>query len=577
MPIEDIIFDSSQIWECLNRADTLGHDTMMVCVECPFISATIAKSEPTIKIVLSLFSGDELLGERLVTTSYRQHQFLVPISAAHRHLPLVIKTKVIEFAGVNAQQKFITQLESCLRRDLVNSIEEKMIWVFGSPRSGSTWLARDIICRLPSQSRPSDVGRNRLVDEMGIGTVLGAFLFDPEHFYKIDQVVDHRDPGPDLETATARRAIRNEPLFQRILFKNYNNPESMLSDRTRHAIRDLIREATFNHVLLYWGVLNYDRVVFKAPNEGHAADLLMEALPKACMIFLIRDGRDVVKSRFSPFASRVLAKSEDPELRRAAVAYYAHQWNWHTDIVRSAYDAHDPARRLLLTYEELRRESEDAFLRLARFLNAPMEPQALKDLISEVRLENVAETERGPDQPRQEGKIGGYRSYFSPDEIKLMTSIMTDSLVRYGYDRKASVLPKLAVQFLDVRDRMPEGISLFVANGLYHDLWCADRVLLICSLPHPVRSVSVTCQIPADFFSVHHSWTITFTGDNYSRTATIVDQNPITLTLPLVREKDEPITLTFSSDKSIFPSKDLGQVDERRLSFSIVRIEVARS
>ena len=70
-------------------------------------------------------------------------------------------------------------------------------------------------------------------------------------------------------------------------------------------------------------MLNYDRVVFKAPNEGHAADLLMEALPKVGMIFLIRDGRNVVKSRFSPFASRILAKSEDPGLRRAAVAYYA--------------------------------------------------------------------------------------------------------------------------------------------------------------------------------------------------------------------------------------------------------------
>ena len=55
-----------------------------------------------------------------------------------------------------------------------------------------------------------------------------------------------------------------------------------------------------------------------------------------------------------------------------------------------------------------------------------MDPQALKELIAEVRLENVPETERGPDQPRQEGKIGGYRSYFSPDEIKLMTSIMAE-------------------------------------------------------------------------------------------------------------------------------------------------------
>ena len=136
-----------------------------------------------------------------------------------------------------------------------------------------------------------------------------------------------------------------------------------------------------------------------------------------------------------------------------------------------------------------------------------------------------------------------------------MTSIMADNLVRYGYDRKASVLPTLAVQFLDVGDRMPAGISLFVANGLYHDLWCADRALLICSLPHPVRSVSVTCQIPADFFSVHHSWTITFTGGNYSRTATIVDKNPITLTLPLVRKKENTLRSLFLPTSLFFRAR----------------------
>ena len=544
----------------------------MINVSCPFVSATIAKSNATIKIVLSLFFGAELLGERLVTTSYRQHQFLVPISEALGRFPMVIKTNVVEFAGCESEQSFSIQLESCLRRDLVNSIEEKMIWVFGSPRSGSTWLARDIICRLPSQGLV-------LLTLRAIALLMkwASGLSSAHSCSNLNtSTISIRSSSIAIRVLTWIRRPDGAPFAVAPCFRgSYSrisitqNPCCLLEHGTQ--IRDMIREATFNHVLSYWGVLNYDRVVFKAPNEGHAADLLMEALPKAHMIFLIRDGRDVVKSRFSPFASRVLAESKDPELRRAAVAYYSHQWNWHIDIVRSAYNAHDPTRRLRLTYEELRRESEDAFVRLARFLSVPMEPQALKELIAAVRLENVPEADRGPDQPRQEGKIGAYRSYFSPDEIQLMTSIMTDNLIRYGYDRRTPLPPKLTDQFPN--DRLPEEISLFVANGLYHDLWCSDRVLLICALPHAVCSVSVTCQIPADFFSVYPSWTITFTGGRYSRSATIIDKNPVTLTLPLVVEKDEPITLTFSCDKSIFPNKDLGQADKRRLSFSIVRIE----
>ena len=112
MSTAEIILKSEQIRECLNRADTLGHDTVMVRVQCPFISATIAKSEPTIKIVLSLFSGDELLGERLVTTSYRQHQFLLPISLALGRFPMIIKTKVVEFAECEAEPNFDIQFES---------------------------------------------------------------------------------------------------------------------------------------------------------------------------------------------------------------------------------------------------------------------------------------------------------------------------------------------------------------------------------------------------------------------------------------------------------------------------------
>ena len=194
-----------------------------------------------------------------------------------------------------------------------------------------------------------------------------------------------------------------------------------------------------------------------------------------------------------------------------------------------------------------------------------------------MQLENFPESERGPDLPRQEGKIGAYRSHFTPDETQLMTTIMAENLICYGYDRKAADLPTLVDHFPDAGDRLPEGISLFVANGLYHDLWCSDRALLVCSLPHAVRSVSVTCQIPPDFFSVHHSWTITLAGAGYFRTTTIVDERPVTLMLPVAAKKDEPITLTFSSDKSIIPNKELGQGDERRLSFSIVRIVATKS
>jgi len=53
-------------------------------------------------------------------------------------------------------------------------------------------------------------------------------------------------------------------------------------------------------------------------------------------IFLMRDGRDVMKSRFSPFGSIDLAKTSDPALRRHAIAFYSHFWNFQVDIMKSS-------------------------------------------------------------------------------------------------------------------------------------------------------------------------------------------------------------------------------------------------
>ncbi len=245
--------------------------------------------------------------------------------------------------------------------------------------------------------------------------------------------------------------------------------------------------------------------------------------------------------------------------------------------MQRAYDAHDPARRLLITYEELRRESKDAFMRLMEFVDAPMGKDALEKMITDVRLENFPAAERGPDLPRQEGKIGAYRSNFSADEIQLMTSIMADNLTRYGYHDGAPSSLSPEAWFPDVRDRLPAGLSPVIVNGLYHDLWSADCANLAWSTPEAIRSVSATLYIPAAFFSVHSAWTITVSGGGHSKTTTIVNANPVTVTLPITAEENEHISLAFSCDRSVVPSEDLGQSDERRLAFSIIKIDAKKS
>jgi len=56
-----------------------------------------------------------------------------------------------------------------LENELYDKLETKLIWIFGTPRSGSTWLAHDILKR----------DRIKSIDETMLGAQLGAFYDNP--------------------------------------------------------------------------------------------------------------------------------------------------------------------------------------------------------------------------------------------------------------------------------------------------------------------------------------------------------------------------------------------------------------
>jgi hypothetical protein len=196
---------------------------------------------------------------------------------------------------------------------------------------------------------------------------------------------------------------------------------------------DIVRETTIRHVINEWGLIGYRKVVFKMPNDSHAADIIMEAFPQSIMILLIRDGRDVMRSRFSPFASRILAETTDPALRLNAIAFYSHFWNFQIDIMLAAFEAHAPERRLLVHYENLRMAPIVAAREIFDRSGIAISDADLEELIERTTLENIPESEKGPDKPRQTGLIGKYASTFTEQEIHLMDMIMGSNLRRFGY------------------------------------------------------------------------------------------------------------------------------------------------
>lgn len=367
----------------------------------------------------------EVIDKRLFHKWYGRHQFLIPIPSFRRDEQELSLTAAPTRRGAmpKAECIFDVALLMTSKNQLWREFEERAIWVFSTARSGSSWLAMDVLC-FNEQARP--------VDESGVGRMFAPLQWDAERFFDIASRPFHIESGFDYELGRAQRKRDILPLFERV-FTALDRENAILSRHNFDKYHQLLKDVVLEHVLNEWGMLDFQRFVFKMPNDSHGADFIMRAFPRSHMVFLMRDGRDVMRSRFSPFSSQILAEEADLELRRYAIAFYSHFWNFQVDIIRSAFEAHPPEKRLLVYYEALRKDPLAAIWELYNHLGYETSDDEIRRVAEATRLENVPESERGPDKPRQTGHVGGFRNTFSEDEIALMEAIMGDNLSRYGY------------------------------------------------------------------------------------------------------------------------------------------------
>ena len=355
---------------------------------------------------------------------YGQHQFFVPICE-------LLDGGTIELAAVPTKvgepraepPEFFVSVMLASKDEIQARLAQGAIWLFSTARAGSTWLSSDLLCA-GERARP--------IDESGVGRMFAPLQWDAERFYDLaTRAPGYAESGSAFENGGAMRTASFLPPFER-QFADMRLENQILSRRNFELYHRLLREAALAHVMNEWGCLDFSRTVFKCPNEAHAADYVMRAFPESAMIFLIRDGRDVMRSRFSAFGSEELAETAHKSLRLHAIAYYSHWWNFQVDIIASAYAAHAPERRVFVKYEDLRRNTEEAAAEIFRGVGLDVTPEELQRLVRETRLENF--TDRGSDKPRQNGRVGGFQSVFDHEEIALMNAIMGPNLRKYGYD-----------------------------------------------------------------------------------------------------------------------------------------------
>jgi hypothetical protein len=273
---------------------------------------------------------------------------------------------------------------------------ENMIWIFGSGRSGSTWL----------RSMMGDLDRHQLWEEPMVGKLFGEF-------YDRSMEAELQRPDFIMSNATRRGWIR--------------------------ALRNFVLGcASYAHPRL--GADDY--LVVKEPNGSMGAALLMEALPESRMILLIRDPRDIVSSQLDGARQGgwMYERKENEDWKRRAmpdknpdnfVRNRSRKYLLHAGSAKEAYDAHS-GFKVLVRYEDLRADTLTEMRRIYSTLGIEVDQDELARIVEKHSWENIPEDQKGEGKFYRKASPGGWREDLTPEQAKIIEK-MTAPLLEEFY------------------------------------------------------------------------------------------------------------------------------------------------
>src|SRR5918993_5601131 len=263
---------------------------------------------------------------------------------------------------------------------------ENMIWMFGSGRTGSSWLS----------TMMGDLDGNARWNEPYVGELFGTAYY----IRAGDRMRGRKDYalGDDYREAWIR-SIRN------FVLEGANARFSGPDENVYLAIKE--------------------------PNGSIGAPLLAEAFPESRMILLVRDPRDVVSSamaaqRKGSWGEGWRASADNGSLADTDPDEFARQWaNMYAVSLgnaRKAYEVHK-GPRVVVRYEDLRADTLKTMRQLYSKLDIPVGEEELAGSVERHAWENVPENKKGPDKPHRKATPGGWKEDLTPEQARIVEEL----------------------------------------------------------------------------------------------------------------------------------------------------------
>jgi len=170
-------------------------------------------------------------------------------------------------------------------------------------------------------------------------------------------------------------------------------------------------------------------LIEKTPTNVEYAPMIKAVFPKARLVAIYRDGRDVVISDAHHLAREYHTSKTLEERAEKWRAAMQRQIDY-----QSRYDLH------CLAYEELSAHPEEVLMELLRFLDLPTDAEVVADMIRRSSFEFVTGRKPGQEDPRNFYRKGVARDWvgrLSDDDRARFAKIAGDMLVSLGYERSS--------------------------------------------------------------------------------------------------------------------------------------------
>jgi Sulfotransferase family len=263
-----------------------------------------------------------------------------------------------------------------------------LIWIFGTARTGSTWLSAMI----------GMLDNNVEWREPYVGALFGSFYYE----------------GPFSRLRVREQTIMND-----------HHRDTWLT-----SIRTFVLDGA---AARYPRFAERGYLVVKEPNGSVGAPLLMEALPESRMILLVRDPRDVVASVLDAATTpgswggggRAYNGIPNDLVRQRSNLYLRAVGN-----SKQAYELHK-GPKAFVKYEILRADTVSVLEQICSALEVQVSSKDIARAVKRHSWENIPEEKKGQGKFYRKGIPGSWREDLSPEQIDIVEEITAPLLEEF--------------------------------------------------------------------------------------------------------------------------------------------------